>query len=79
MPTLKKSLYGARSSASAVMNPPPECPECHSAELEKLLSTFALSTDGTRQSNALKSRQQQIAKNKDKIIADEEHRMHHDD
>jgi putative FmdB family regulatory protein len=60
-------------------NPAPECPECHSADLEKLLSSFALSTDGTRQSNALKSRQQQIAKNKDKIIADEEHRIHHDD
>ena len=26
MPTLKKSLNGARSSASAVMNPPPEWP-----------------------------------------------------
>lgn len=57
----------------------PECPECHSKDLEKLLSAFAPSTDGIRQSNALKSRQQQIAKRKDKIIADEEHRLHHDD
>lgn len=60
-------------------NPEPECPECHAKDLEKLLSGFALSTDGTRQANALKSRQQQIAKRKDKIIADEEHRLHHDD
>jgi putative FmdB family regulatory protein len=59
--------------------PQPECPECQSADLEKLLSGFALSSDGIRQANALKSRQQQVAKRKDKIIADEEHRIHHDD
>jgi putative FmdB family regulatory protein len=59
--------------------PPPACPKCQSADLEKLLSAAAVSTDGMRQANALKSRQQQIAKRKDKIIADEEHRIHHDD
>jgi putative FmdB family regulatory protein len=59
--------------------PPPACPECTSADLEKLLSTAAVSTEGQRQANALKSRQQQIAKRKDKIVADEEHRLHHDD
>jgi putative FmdB family regulatory protein len=59
--------------------PPPACPECKSADLEKLLSTAAVSTDGSRQANAMKSRRQQIAKRKDKIIADEEHRLHHDD
>lgn len=59
--------------------PPPACPECRSHDLEKLLSTPAVSTDGIRQANALKSRRQQIAKRKDKIIADEEHRLHHDD
>jgi putative FmdB family regulatory protein len=59
--------------------PAPACPECKSADLEKLLSTAAVSTDGMRQANALKSRQQQIAKRKDKIVADEEHRLHHDD
>ena len=56
-----------------------ECPECHSAEVEKLISGFALSTDSIRQANALKSRQQQIAKRKDAIVAEEEHRLHHDD
>ena len=59
--------------------PAPACPECQSADLEKQLSAAAVSTDGMRQANALKSRQQQIAKRKDKIIADEEHRLHHDD
>jgi hypothetical protein len=38
-----------------------------------------VSTDGIRQANALKSRQQQIAKRKDAIVAEEEHRLHHDD
>ena len=59
--------------------PEPECPECQSKDLEKLLSGFALSSDGIRQANALKSRQQQIAKRKDAIVAEEEHRLHHDD
>jgi putative FmdB family regulatory protein len=57
----------------------PECPECHSKDLEKLLSGFAPSSDGIRQANALKSRQQQVAKRKDAIVAEEEHRLHHDD
>jgi putative FmdB family regulatory protein len=60
-------------------NPEAECPECHSKDLEKLLSGFALSSDGIRQANALKSRKQQIAKRKDAIVAEEEHRLHHDD
>jgi putative FmdB family regulatory protein len=60
-------------------NPTPACPECHSADLDKLLSGFAMSSDGIRQANALKSRQQQVTKRKDQIIADEEHRIHHDD
>lgn len=59
--------------------PPPSCPQCQSADLEKQLSIAAVSTEGVRQANALKSRQRQIAKRKDKIIADEEHRLHHDD
>jgi putative FmdB family regulatory protein len=59
--------------------PTASCPSCQSEDLEKLLSGFALSTDGTRRANAQKSRTEQIAKRKDKIIADEEHRMHHDD
>lgn len=58
---------------------PPACPRCQSADLEKLLSAFAPSTEGIREANAQKSRKQQIAKRKDAIIAEEEHRIHHDD
>jgi putative FmdB family regulatory protein len=57
----------------------PACPKCQSTNLEKLLSGFAPSTAGIRQANALKSRKQQIAKRKDAIVAEEEHRIHHDD
>jgi putative FmdB family regulatory protein len=59
--------------------PAPQCPECGSADLEKLVSSPAVSTESMRQANARKSRQQQIAKRKDAIVAEEEHRIHHDD
>jgi len=57
---------------------PSECPECHGRDLERQLSTFALSTDERRQAAALDSRRRQIAKRKDAIIAEEEYREKHD-
>jgi hypothetical protein len=57
---------------------PVECPACHGSDVERLLSTFALSTDERRQAAALDSRRRQIAKNRDKVIADEEYRQKHD-
>ena len=56
----------------------PECPACHGHELERLLSSFALSTDERRQAAAKDSRLRQIKKNRDKVIADEEYRAKHD-
>jgi putative FmdB family regulatory protein len=56
----------------------PRCPECGGSDLERLLSTFALSTDERRQAAARDARQRQIAKNRDKVIADEEYRQKHD-
>jgi len=56
----------------------PRCPECGGVDLERLLSTFALSTDERRQAAARDSRKRQIAKNRDKVIADEEYRQKHD-
>ena len=72
MPIFEYRCRGCSHEFEALVlphRPDPECPECHSADLEKLLSGFALSTDGIRAANAQKSRQQQIAKNRDKIIA----------
>jgi putative FmdB family regulatory protein len=57
---------------------PVECRACHGSDVERLLSTFALSTDERRHAAALDSRRRQIAKNRDKVIADEEYRQKHD-
>lgn len=57
---------------------PKECPECRAHDLERLLSTFALSTDERRQAAALDSRRRQVAKRKDAVIAEEEYREKHD-
>jgi putative FmdB family regulatory protein len=56
----------------------PQCPDCHGRDLVRQLSTFALSTDERRQAAAKQSRQLQIRKNRDKVIADEEYRQKHD-
>jgi putative FmdB family regulatory protein len=58
--------------------PDVECPECHGRDNERLLSTFALSTEERRQAAARDSRRRQIAKNRDKVIAEEEYRQKHD-
>ena len=55
-----------------------ECPSCRGQDLERLLSTFALSTEERRAAAAKQSRKQQIAKNRDKVVAEEEYRQKHD-
>jgi putative FmdB family regulatory protein len=56
----------------------PSCPECRGSDLERLLSTFALSTDERRQAAVRDSRKRQIRANRDKVIAEEEYRAKHD-
>lgn len=56
----------------------PACPGCQGTDLERQLPTFALSTDERRAAAAKQSRQRQIAKRKDVLIADEEYRQKHD-
>jgi len=56
----------------------PLCPSCGNRDLERLLSAFAVNTAEKRQAAAKQSRQRQIAKRKDAIIADEEYRQKHD-
>jgi putative FmdB family regulatory protein len=63
---------------SRPQDPPVACPACKSADLEKLLSGFAVSSDGIKAANALSSRKSQINKNKDKLVADEEYRKEHE-
>jgi len=59
----------------------PSCTSCGSADLEKLLSHMAVSTEGTRQTNFNKARERAKKVNRDKEIAqfeyEEKHRHHH--
>ena len=63
---------------SRPQDPPVTCPSCKGADLEKLLSGFAVSSAESRAANALDSRKRQVRANKDKIVADEEYRKEHE-
>jgi putative FmdB family regulatory protein len=56
----------------------PVCPSCHSGDIDRLLSSFAVSYAEKTQAAARKSRKQQIAARKDALIAEEEYRQKHD-
>jgi len=62
-------------------DPAPTCNSCGSADLEKLLSHLAVSTEHTRSANFSKARERAKKANKDKEIAqfeyEEKHRHHH--
>ena len=62
-------------------DPAPTCSSCGSADLEKLLSHTAVSTESTRSSNFSKARERAKKANRDKEIAqfeyEEKHRHHH--
>jgi len=57
---------------------PPSCPACGSTDLEKQLPIFAVDTAEKRAASAKQSRQRQVAKRKDALVADEEYRQKHD-
>jgi putative FmdB family regulatory protein len=62
-------------------NPAPTCSSCGGADLEKLLSHLAVSTESTRATSFTKARQRAKKANRDKEIAqfeyEEKHRHHH--
>jgi len=57
------------------------CPSCNGADLEQLLSGFAVSSDGIRQANARASRRSQLTGRdfKDKQVAEAEYVKKHND
>ena len=55
----------------------PACPSCQSNELERLLSMFAVETDGTRTSSMKTARERNAKITRDKAIADHESAHHH--
>ena len=56
----------------------PVCPSCKGQDIERLLSSFAVSYAEKTQAAARDSRKRQIAARKDALIADEEYRQKHD-
>jgi putative FmdB family regulatory protein len=57
----------------------PSCPACHAEDLERILSLFAVSSDGTRRANLNAGRKHQAKANRDKAIADHEAAHHSHD
>ena len=57
----------------------PACPACAAADLERLLSLFAVDSEGTRQSARTKSMATGVKRQQDKEVADVElyNRHHH--
>jgi putative FmdB family regulatory protein len=56
----------------------PPCRACQGRDVERLLSTFAVSYAEKTQAAVRASRKRQIAARKDAIIAEEEYRQKHD-
>jgi putative FmdB family regulatory protein len=55
----------------------PACAACGSADLERCLSAFGVSTEGTRQTSLGKARQAMKKANRDEAIATQEEREKH--
>jgi len=53
-------------------NDKPACPACGSENLERLLSMFAVSSEGTRDASLQKARKAGVKISKDKAIAEQE-------
>ncbi len=58
--------------------PTVSCPSCKSEDLEKLLSSFAVSSAEKSAAAAKDARKRQIHANKDKLVAEEEYRKEHE-
>ena len=57
--------------------PAPTCSHCGSAELERLLSTFAIDSKATRDVALSSGRKRAALQQRDKALADREHEIHH--
>jgi putative FmdB family regulatory protein len=57
---------------------PTRCPSRQHVDLERLLSSFAVSTAEKTRAAAKQSRQRQVKANKEKLVADEEYRKKHE-
>jgi putative FmdB family regulatory protein len=56
----------------------PACPECRAADLERLLSNFAVSSEGTQQAAIKDARKRQMRVRREEIAAEETYRKAHE-
>jgi putative FmdB family regulatory protein len=55
----------------------PSCPACGSETLERILSSFAVSSADTRRASLSDGRKHQAKERRDQLIAEKEAREHH--
>jgi putative FmdB family regulatory protein len=55
------------------------CPSCHGTDLQRLVSGFAVNSDGTRQMHLNQARKLAQKEHRDKKHAEMESILHHDD
>lgn len=80
MPIYEYRCRACRHEFEAVILPkgdPPSCPECSGVDLERLISAFAVSSDGTREMNLNQARKQAKKVQRDKAVAEHEAIHHH--
>lgn len=68
---------GHRFEALVLKNTP-SCPECSGADLDQLISLFAVDSESTRHSNLQRARRDNAKVARDKKIADAEYIRNHD-
>ena len=81
MPIYEYRCRGCQHAFEAVILPngsTPVCPECQESDLERLISQFAVSSDGTQASNLQSARKQASKIRRDKEVADHE-AIHHNE
>ena len=80
MPIYEYSCRACSHEFEAVVLPasgPPKCPACGHADLERLISAFSVSSDGTRATNLQQARKQAKKIQRDKAVAEHEAIHHH--
>jgi putative FmdB family regulatory protein len=56
---------------------PPSCPGCTGKNLEQLISTFSVDSDGTRENHLTGQRRKHAKARRDYEMAQREHEQHH--
>ena len=80
MPIYEYECRGCEHRFEQVVLPTttPACPECGGQDLERLLSMFAVNSEGTRETHLKSARKQAAKTRRDKIHAEHEQIHHHD-